>query len=138
LSGLVLACPGLYCLCLRRLACPVSVLSKEKFTNNITIQILFNKITRYLQARSLSLPLTKGTRVALQGGCERNFIRLCYKREAEKRFLNKESIGLEVSRTPKGHPEQLAIVLTYQCKLVLSYCFRFTLNFCVFRKNYLN
>jgi hypothetical protein len=27
-------------------------------------------------------------------------------------------IGLEVSRTPKGLPEQLAIVLTYQCKLV--------------------
>ena len=27
--------------------------------------------------------------------------------------------GLEVSRTPKGLPEQLAIALTYQCKLVL-------------------
>ena len=24
-----------------------------------------------------------------------------------------------MSRTPKGYPEQLAIVLTYQCKLVL-------------------
>jgi len=28
--------------------------------------------------------------------------------------------GLEVNRTPKGLPEQLAIVLTYQCKLVLT------------------
>jgi len=28
--------------------------------------------------------------------------------------------GIEVSRTPKGHPEQLAIVLTYQCKLFLN------------------
>jgi hypothetical protein len=27
--------------------------------------------------------------------------------------------GIEVSRTPKGLPEQLAIVLTYQCKLFL-------------------
>ena len=27
--------------------------------------------------------------------------------------------GLEVSRTPKGLPEQLAIALTYQCKLIL-------------------
>jgi hypothetical protein len=28
--------------------------------------------------------------------------------------------GIEVSRTPKGLPEQLAIVLTYQCKLFLG------------------
>ena len=28
-------------------------------------------------------------------------------------------LGIEVSRTPKGKPEQLAIVLTYQCKLIL-------------------
>ena len=27
--------------------------------------------------------------------------------------------GLEVIRTPKGFPEQLAIALTYQCKLIL-------------------
>ena len=31
----------------------------------------------------------------------------------------KGEFGLEVSRTPKGLPEQLAIVLTYQCKLIL-------------------
>ena len=31
----------------------------------------------------------------------------------------KGEFGLEVSRTPKGLPEQLAIALTYQCKLVL-------------------
>ena len=34
-------------------------------------------------------------------------------------ILKNKADGLEVSRTPKGLPEQLAIVLTYQCKLVL-------------------
>lgn len=29
--------------------------------------------------------------------------------------------GIEVSRTPKGFPEQLAIVLTYQCRLFLFF-----------------
>src|SRR5580692_5593539 len=38
--------------------------------------------------------------------------------------------GIEVSRTPKGFPEQLAIVLTYQCKLFLNnikalYCIKY-------------
>ena len=33
--------------------------------------------------------------------------------------------GLEVIRTPKGLPEQLAIALTYQCKLVLLEYFSF-------------
>jgi len=41
--------------------------------------------------------------------------------DPDRQNIDQIIVGIEVSRTPKGYPEQLAIVLTYLCKLFLIY-----------------